>query len=197
VALEPKKPTAASRHTPPRIAHELNASGCEGLQPSTTDRSLGEDVRSDRRCVAQTIDNRTPLGASIEVGGVPQGSPARRTDNVLPGSPRTLRASNWASAAHWAATCFAGPAHLAGRGAIDLPGLYEHLTCEPRQHECRAGRGIGSSPSPSPISRLAAPIRNCRQAGPTRPSDRRQTNRCPGTRQDSESDRARERRPDA
>jgi hypothetical protein len=25
------------------------------------------------------------------------------------------------------------------------PGLYEHLTCDPRQHECRAGRGIGVS----------------------------------------------------
>src|ERR1700674_1939297 len=38
---------------------------------STTDRSLGEDVRSDRRCVAQTIDNRTPVAKSPSGGGLP------------------------------------------------------------------------------------------------------------------------------
>jgi hypothetical protein len=37
-------------------------------------------------------------------------------------------------------------AHRVFAHPSDSPGLYEHLTCDPRQHECRAGRGIGVSP---------------------------------------------------
>jgi hypothetical protein len=57
---------------------------------------------------------------------------------AAPGLPVIISAERPARVAH---RVFAHPSHS--------PGLYEHLTSDPRQHEFRAGRGIaGTTPIP-------------------------------------------------